>query len=303
MYLHKENRELFYDVVMLVSERMGVTADIVEKDYYVTMILRMLSTAKYMAVFKGGTSLSKAFGVIDRFSEDIDIAFTEHLGESRRKRLKYEILKPISEELGLEIKNWNHIESDKDYNHYDYYYESVLDNSVGGLMPFVKLETALMTYAFPTVEHEINNYIYLALSEEEADLLATYKLTPFTMRVQAIERTLIDKIFALCDYYMCGKPSRNSRHLYDVYKLSDYVTKNEGFRNLVCKVREQRCIADEKITPSARADVDVREIIRKLCKEDFYKRDYIDTTMKLISDELDYETVRNFYLEFTEDLF
>lgn len=38
-------------------------------------------------MFKGGTSLSKAFHVIDRFSEDIDITFTEHLGESRRKKL------------------------------------------------------------------------------------------------------------------------------------------------------------------------------------------------------------------------
>ena len=38
MYLHKDNRELFKDMVTLVSERLGVTTDIVEKDYYVTMI-------------------------------------------------------------------------------------------------------------------------------------------------------------------------------------------------------------------------------------------------------------------------
>ena len=88
MYLHKDDRTLFQDVILLVSERANVAADIVEKDYYVTMILRLLSGANYPVVFKGGTSLSKAFGIIDRFSEDIDITFMEHLGENRRKRLK-----------------------------------------------------------------------------------------------------------------------------------------------------------------------------------------------------------------------
>lgn len=106
MYLHKDNRELFGDVLLLTSEKIGVAVDIVEKDYYVTMILRLLAKAKYTVVFKGGTSLSKAFGLIERFSEDIDITFTEHLGENRRKRLKYEILQPIAEELGMRIRNW-----------------------------------------------------------------------------------------------------------------------------------------------------------------------------------------------------
>ena len=92
MYLHKENRELFRDVILLTSQKLEVSEDIVEKDYYVTMILKKLSVIEYPVVFKGGTSLSKAFHVIDRFSEDIDITFTEHLGEARRKKLKYNIL-------------------------------------------------------------------------------------------------------------------------------------------------------------------------------------------------------------------
>lgn len=246
MYLHKEG-ELFKDAIMLVSERMGVTTDIVEKDYYVTMILRILAKAKYPVVFKGGTSLSKAFGIIDRFSEDIDITFTEHLGENRRKRLKYEILRPIAEELELEIKNWDNIESDKDYNHYDYYYNPVFENSLGGLPPYVKLETALMSFSFPTVEKDISNYIYKALSEEEPQLLKQYGLTPFLMNVQAMERTLADKIFALCDYYILQRPRRNSRHLYDIYKLSRCVTKNEDFRKLVCEVRDHRAKIGEKV--------------------------------------------------------
>ena len=122
MYLHKENKELFRDIISIVSERKNVTTDIVEKDYYVTMILYLLSQKEIEIIFKGGTSLSKAYGVIDRFSEDIDITFKEHLGESRRKKLKYNILKPIAEDLEIEIKNWKDIESDKNYNHYYFYY-------------------------------------------------------------------------------------------------------------------------------------------------------------------------------------
>ena len=86
MYLHKENRELFHDAILLTSQKLEVSEDIVEKDYYVTLILKKLSSIEYPIVFKGGTSLSKAFHVIDRFSEDIDITFTEHLGEVRRKK-------------------------------------------------------------------------------------------------------------------------------------------------------------------------------------------------------------------------
>ena len=150
MYLHKENRELFRDAILLTSQRLEVSEDIVEKDYYVTLILKKLSLIEYPIVFKGGTSLSKAFQVIDRFSEDIDITFTEHLGEARRKKLKYNILKPIADELGLVIRNFDSIESDKNLNHYDFYYESVVgDRVINPIPPYVKLETSLMSYAFP----------------------------------------------------------------------------------------------------------------------------------------------------------
>jgi hypothetical protein len=303
MYLHSNDRELFQDVISLTAERLGTTTDIVEKDYYATMILKILSEAKYNVVFKGGTSLSKAFGIIDRFSEDIDITFAEHLGEKRRKHLKYEILKPIEDALGMEIKNWNSIESDKDYNHYDYYYASAFDHSMGGLMPYVKLETALMSYAFPTVEHEIGNYIYTALGTEEPEIIEKYDLAPFTMHVQAIERTMIDKIFALCDYYMQGRAHRNSRHLYDIYKLSSFVKKDDNFQKLVVEVRRHRMGMGDAVAPSAREEIDLAKMICDICDSDFYKQDYADTTIRLISDDTDYETVRDFYRHFTDGLF
>ena len=279
MYLHKENKELFRDIISIVSERKNVTTDIVEKDYYVTMILYLLSQKEIEVIFKGGTSLSKAYCVIDRFSEDIDITFKEHLGESRRKKLKYNILKPIAEDLEIEIKNWKNIESDKNYNHYDFYYNSVSDNSnFSGLSPFVKLETALMSYSFPTERRQISNYIYDTLKNEEPELIKKYNLIPFEMSVQCINRTLADKIFAVCDYYLQGKAQRNSRHLYDIFKLLNYVEIDEEFVELMMKVREHRKTVGEKIAPAANENVDILQLAREIYDSRFYENDYHNTT-------------------------
>ena len=300
MYLHND-KELFNDIVALTAERIGQAQDIVEKDYYVTMILRKLSACEYPVCFKGGTSLSKAYSVIDRFSEDIDITFTEHLGEKRRKKLKYNILKPIADALGLEITNWDSIESDKEYNHYDMAYDSIVDDPF--LDTYVKLETALMSYAFPTVEREISNYIYQALKEEEPDLLEEYGLTPFTMQVQALERTLIDKVFALCDYYLQDKPARNSRHLYDIYKIAKEITVTNDFRKLITEVRAHRQSMKNDISPAADNSVDIPALIKKFCEKDFYADDYEKTTKNLISDDISYNEVKTFIQDFTKDLF
>lgn len=304
MYLHKENRELFRDVILLVSERAEVSEDIVEKDYYVTMILKKLSEIDYPVVFKGGTSLSKAFHVIDRFSEDIDITFTEHLGEARRKKLKYNILKPIADELSLDIRNFNMIESDKNLNHYDFYYESVVNDRIANAIPpYVKLETSLMSYAFPTEERELSNYILDVLGTAEEELMRTCDLTPFSMRVQSLNRTLIDKIFAVCDYYMQGKNHRNARHLYDIYKLSEQIEIDDRFLELVSEVRNHRIGLGPQIAPAAPLDVDILSLAEALCDQDFYKDDYEETTVKLISDSLSYDVVKNRYRMLAERIF
>lgn len=304
MYLHKENRELFRDVILLTSQQLEVSEDIVEKDYYVTMILKKLSEIEYPVVFKGGTSLSKAFHVIDRFSEDIDITFAEHLGEARRKKLKYNILRPIADELGLDIRNFNSVESDKNLNHYNFYYESVVgDKVINAITPYVKLETSLMSYAFPTEEKDLGNYILEALGKAEQKLIATYDLGVFPMRVQSLNRTLIDKIFAVCDYFMQGKAHRNARHLYDIYKLAQHIAIDGEFLELVEEVRNHRIEMGSDIAPAAPLNVNILEMIRRICDEDFYKNDYKETTVKLISDSLTYEKAKRCYKELSEKIF
>ena len=112
-------------------------------------------------------------------------------------------MKPIVDELGLEIRNFDFIESDKNMNHYDFYYESVVGDRVINKIPsYVKLETSLMSYSFPTEEKLLGNYILDAIGNEEQELIEAYDLGLFPMCVQSLNRKLIDKIFAVCDYYI-----------------------------------------------------------------------------------------------------
>ena len=229
MYLHKD-RETFKDIIEQTAEQSGRTPVVVEKDYYVTLILKLLAEQLDLCVFKGGTSLSKGFRVINRFSEDIDITFKEHIGESRRKKLKNVVLKGISEELEMPIANWNETQSDRDYNAYFFSYTSVFELEDERLPQHIKLETALGSYAFPTQSVEIHSFIgdYLE-KRNRKDFAKQFYLDNFSMNLQSLERTYIDKIFALCDYYMQGKSKRYSRHLYDIYKLTPLIAFDDKF--------------------------------------------------------------------------
>jgi len=300
MYLH-EDRETFKNLIEQVSDRSGRTVIVIEKDYYVTLILKRLSEQLEQCVFKGGTSLSKGFHVIDRFSEDIDITFDEHIGESRRKKLKNVVLKGISEDLGLPIANWDETQSDRDYNAYLFSYSSVFELEDDRLPQYVKLETALGSYSFPTQVVEIHNYIGDYLEERQRkDLAEQFSLGRFSMKLQSLERTYIDEIFALCDYFLQGKSKRYSRHLYDIYKLSAVVERDQEFVKLVREVREHR--AKMSICPSAQPDVDVVAIITQLCDTDFYKEDYQSITSYFAADFVPYEDTIRKLKEIAADL-
>lgn len=286
MYLH-ENKNNFKDLIDEIAHATGRTGIVIEKDYYVTMILKLLSLKAKNCVFKGGTSLSKGFHVINRFSEDIDITFNEHIGESRRKHLKNTVLKGISEELSMPISNWEKTQSDRDYNAYLFSYESVYGLSDERLPQAVKLETALGSYAFPTQQVTIGNYAadYLE-SIDRYDIAVQYGLLPFGMNLQSVNRTYIDKIFALCDYYLQKRSARCSRHLYDIYKLTPLISFDEDFEKLYLEVKKHRSAM--KICPSAKPGTDVGKIIREFCEDSFYQADYEIITAYFAEDYVDY---------------
>lgn len=285
MYLH-ENRERFLNVLETVSRISGIQTDLIEKDYYVSLILKEIAASSDKAVFKGGTSLSKALNVINRFSEDIDISFSEHIGASRRKKLKYNIIAPIAKKLGLVITNLDKTQSDRDINNYIFEYKP-LCKSNAHIVPAVKVETSLVTAVFPFEAMPIGNYI----ADYAKDIsLSDYGLEPFMMNVQALERTLIDKVFAICDYYLTQKSRRLSRHIYDIHKILPLVKFDEHFKELLEKVREIRCSLD--ICPSAKPGININQLLKEICEKNFFKQDYEGVTQFFIFDNIKYKEAK-----------
>ena len=96
--LHKD-RENFEQIILKVSEDTGIDVSIVEKDYYVTLFLKRIVEVIPNIIFKGGTSLSKCYKIIKRFSEDIDlnIEVETRPTEGQRKKLKEAIVSIIDE--------------------------------------------------------------------------------------------------------------------------------------------------------------------------------------------------------------
>ena len=283
-YLHN-NREQFAEAINLAVFQTGLAPEIIEKDYYITLILRKLSEMFDFVVFKGGTSLSKCHKVIDRFSEDIDITIDNSLSQGQKKKLKYGIVE-IVEELGMNISNIDDIRSRRDYNCYRIEYDSVLKSTSGAVNPMVIMETSFTEVSFPTVTLAVGSYIGELLQEEAPEMLTEYSLNPFEMKVQGLDRTLIDKVFAVCDYYLSGHVKKHSRHIYDIYKLSPLVRQDDDFRKLIQEVRDVRSKAS--ICLSAQPDVNVTELLYKIIRDEVYKEDYNTLTVRLLKEKVDY---------------
>ena len=107
MSWHREYKEQWKEIIETVAAEEHRTTQMVEKDTIQSMILSGISQSDLPFVFKGGTSLSKAYGLIDRFSEDIDLSMNRKPTEGEKKQTKNLILS-LAEDLGLFINRWCH---------------------------------------------------------------------------------------------------------------------------------------------------------------------------------------------------
>ena len=285
-YLHKHKEE-FINAVNLASEYFHILPVIVEKDYYVTMILRELTERQGFVVFKGGTSLSKCHKAIKRFSEDIDITIDSRLSQGQMKKLK-EVIKDIANELDLVIPNIDETRSRRSYNRYILEYQSVLYEPDDTVQNAVLMETSFAEVSFPTVILPVHSYIGNMMIEEAPEEIKNFRLDPFEMKVQGLDRTLVDKVFAICDYYLQNKVKKHSRHIYDIYKLLPIVPQNEEFKNLIKDVRSVRAMTN--ICPSAQPEVNMPELLTFLIENEVYKDDYEKITARILEEDVNYET-------------
>ena len=290
MNLHHD-REAFEELIIGAANELAIPTNVIEKDYYVTITLKALSERLKDMVFKGGTSLTKCYQLLDRFSEDIDISYTAESGtpgDARKRQLKQAVVTTM-EEFGFPITNLDMTRSRRHYNCYRAAYPSVYEKS-NILKPELVVETYVALLPFPTTKRMVDNYIYRFLNKiNRVDLAETYDLMPFEITTQTIERTLADKVFALCDYYMQGQIERHSRHLYDIYKIVSAIGVTEELAKLIPEVRAVR--SELSICPSAKEGVCVTDILNEMMESQAYRKDYEDITLGLLFVPETYDTV------------
>ena len=248
LWLHNELVDRLAMLQQTEATHPGINQVAIEKDWWVTVTLKALFQTDCCdsLIFKGGTSLSKGFNIIERFSEDIDLAIShsffgiEKTNKSQRDKLKKLARRYIQETLsaqldaqlkdmgitGYTIENvtqvqdkngeWKPIDSDKDPTVILLHYPSIVEDTISYIPPRVKIEISCLSMDEPTEERDIHSLICETFEEEDTD--ANCKI-----RTVVPTRTFLEKLFLLAEKFQKDKPRsiRMSRHLYDLEKLMD----------------------------------------------------------------------------------
>lgn len=228
LYEHPE----FEQAILRAAEHyrgQGLRPAIIEKDYYVTETLRIIAAMSGdKVIFKGGTSLSKGWNLIERFSEDIDLfldplAFNPNLGanaiDRELKRLRDAIGKhPAMKFVPEESRTIGGLgRSDR------FAYQQRFGGP-GEVTARVLLESGTASGREPTSAMSLRSYLGQFLQETGVTLGADDEQS-FTMRLLHFRRTFVEKLFAIHGKVEIlkrdGRPiGTYARHYYDLYQLS-----------------------------------------------------------------------------------
>ena len=220
MNLHQD-KDAFEALLSDVSRRTGIRSDIVEKDYYLTLLLWELSEKQESlpAYFKGGTALYKSIGRMKRFSEDIDLTVAVHdCSKSQgKKRLEtsangYHTLSRTTDKA-RESNQRGSITSV-----YEYVPVTAVD-SADSLQRFgyVKVEATSFTISEPVEALEVSPLLYSEATGEQRQILeSAYGVKPFSVQTIKLERIFADKILAAEFYYQRRMLFDTAKHLYDL---------------------------------------------------------------------------------------
>jgi predicted nucleotidyltransferase component of viral defense system len=214
----------FEDAVNAASEYFKLRAVLIEKDYWVTYVLKNLSLSEFFekVIFKGGTSLSKAYNCIERFSEDIDLALLnkEKLSNDKCYKLMKRIEPEITKELQpLEGKPGDTMEK-KRVTYYSY--PRIIKSEIGVVKDKIQIEINTFTNPVPYEEKQIQSFVgQFLFIKAMTDLVTKHQLEPFRLLVLTRERTFFEKLLSLIrlSYTGIGALREKIRHFYDMYKL------------------------------------------------------------------------------------
>jgi len=228
MTLHEDNKQ-FREVLEATANAQGIDIRYVEKDYWITRSLGLLAQSPYAdkVVFKGGTSLTKAYRLTQRFSEDIDVAIinADSLSQGQLKRLIHHAAHSMSE--GLEAVT-DDPSTRKTSDYYKQLYKFPTTTKSFGSLPIregqILVEINSYANPYPFVQLEIQSFIYEYLQSLESFryLIDEFGLQPFTLNVLDKRRTMLEKTVSLLRFSFAvdsEKLASKIRHFYDLYFL------------------------------------------------------------------------------------
>ena len=282
MNWYREYQAEWKEIIETVARELGRSEQMVEKDTIQSIFLFELAKSDLPFVFKGGTSLSKAYNLIDRFSEDIDLSMNRRPTQSERVKSK-ELIIEIAENLGLVLSNPEEIKSRYDYNKYVFKYDSLFS-----IIPLeIIIETSYYQSVYPVDKHVVGSFVGRFCLDRNIILPVPFEAAEVMMNVQSIERTFVDKVFAVCDYKIQNMQDRDSRHLYDICKLLQEVELNEELNKLIDMVRDDRM--QSKNNPSAQLEYIIPDMLKEIIRSRFYEPDYKNVTQKLLYEDISYD--------------
>lgn len=282
MSWYSEYRNEWKEIIEAVARECKRAELMVEKDTVQSMFLLELSKINLPFVFKGGTSLSKAYNLIDRFSEDIDLSMNRKPTQTERKASKEHIVE-IAKSLGMELTNPDQIKSSYDYNMYVFSYDSLFSEKPMEII----VETSYYQTVYPAEKHEVGSFVGKFCKDNGISLPIPFEAATVIMNVQSLERTFIDKIFAICDYRIQNMQDRDSRHLYDICKLLPVIKMDLKLDELIDTVRKDRM--HSKNNPSAQLEYNIPEMLKEIISSRFYEPDYRNVTQKLLYEDISYD--------------
>ena len=193
MNLH-ENASVFSEVIRLAAAEFNIPQSYVEKDYYLTRSLMQLSKNKYSdnIVFKGGTSLSKIYRAIYRFSEDIDLAILpgKNWTKNKIKTVVREVIKSASDGLegsGEKFNNGSNFRKER------YNFPRINSNeALGEVKSSILFECNAFTTPSPVIKRKVRSLIAeWAIRKERKELMDTYQLHGFEIQVLCWKKDIL----------------------------------------------------------------------------------------------------------------
>ncbi len=218
-------RDDFTDLLILAGAELRIRPAIVEKDYYVTAALRIIAEQfPNLTLFKGGTSLSKGWKLIERFSEDIDLYVKEDRTTSRStdRRLR-RIADAVGECPHLERDSGRKSVSGK-LSRTEYYTYQSQTALYPGLESVVMLEAGIQSADYPIEERPIQSLL-AELLDARAVFSGANDQAAFPMKLLHFRRTFVEKLYTIHDRVeRLVKIKRiplgsYARHYYDLYQL------------------------------------------------------------------------------------